>query len=175
MPKGNLERRHLRRVWKRIAGTSEGDIGQAANQVLDRQEAQGSREASDQLPSAAQPTAQQKEALEAYDLKKASCAEKDKAKGSKGKGKGKGANGRQGARANSHEAPLDDSEKQDILDKGMAMLEQMRAGFGMQTHAVESSLPGAGESVIETSQLTHYCSRYFLERANRRLKERHTG
>ena len=88
-----------------------------------------------------QPTAQQKEALEAYDLKKASYAEKDKAKESKGKGKGKGAKGRQSARANSHEAPLDDSEKQDILDQGMAMLEQMRAGFGMQNHTVASSLP----------------------------------
>ena len=49
---------------------------------------------------------------------------------------------------------MEDSEKQDILDKGMEMLEQMRAGFGMQSHAIDPSLPGAGESVSEDKQLT---------------------
>ena len=121
-----------------------------------------------------QPTAQQKEALEAYDLKKASYAEKDRSKGSKGKSKGKGAKGRFGARTNSHEAPMEDSEKQDILDKGMEMLEQMRAGFGMQSHAIEPSLPGAGESVGETHS-SRSCNRYSLGRANRKPMERATG
>ena len=102
-----------------------------------------------------QPTAAQKEALEAYDVRKAEiAASKGKGKG-KSKGKGKGGKGRQqwGSRANSHTAPIEEEEKQDILDKGMAMLEQMRNNFGMQTHAVISP-ESADEPEVALSQLT---------------------
>jgi hypothetical protein len=57
-----------------------------------------------------------------------------------------------GSRANSHTAPIEEEEKQDILDKGMAMLEQMRTSFGMQTHAVISHA-SAHETEIASSQI----------------------
>ena len=80
---------------------------------------------------------------------------KAKVKKGKSKGKGKGGKGRQqwGSRANSHTAPIEEEEKQDILDKGMAMLEQMRNNFGMQTHAVISP-ESADEPEVALSQLT---------------------